>query len=122
MRSIQLLLLLVCVVAHVGCVAMCQNSYDCYYGAYGGVRDRIDRVHGRVGSIFDPAASLDEVIRRPEEPLMAPPRPETPAEEADDVDFDDDLDDEQLRQDVLDKLRDLNDLPGIEGSGLDSQI
>ena len=41
--------------ATMGC-AMCANPHDCSYAAYGGRIQRVDRVHGRVGSILDPDA------------------------------------------------------------------
>ena len=47
-------------VTSLGC-AMCDSSLDDQYSAYGGVRDRTDRINGRVASLFDPAASLDAV-------------------------------------------------------------
>ena len=37
-----------------GC-AMCVDSFDCQYAAYGGRLPRTDMVNGRVGSILDPA-------------------------------------------------------------------
>ena len=40
---------------------MCYTPFDETYAAYGGIRDRQDRVHGRVGSILsDPAMQLAE--------------------------------------------------------------
>lgn len=53
-----------CALAVVGCLAllattgcsMCASPYDCSYAAYGGRIQRVDRVHGRVGSILDPSA------------------------------------------------------------------
>jgi hypothetical protein len=49
-------LLCVCLaVASSGC-AMCYTPYDDHYNAFGGVAERQDRVHGRVGSILsDPS-------------------------------------------------------------------
>lgn len=37
-----------------GC-ALCDSPYDYDFAAFGGVRDRYDRQHGRVSSILDPA-------------------------------------------------------------------
>ncbi|MFO0915624.1 MAG: hypothetical protein U0795_21855 [Pirellulales bacterium] len=37
-----------------GC-ALCDSPYDYDFAAFGGVRERYDRQHGRVGSILDPA-------------------------------------------------------------------
>ena len=42
-----------------GC-AMCVDSFDCRYAAYGGRLPRTDMVNGRVGSILDPAGGRDE--------------------------------------------------------------
>jgi hypothetical protein len=42
-----------------GC-AMCANPHDCKYAAYGGRRARADMVHGRVGSVFDPAPEVSQ--------------------------------------------------------------
>ena len=38
----------------MGC-ALCASPHDCKYAAYGGSVARTDLVHGRVGSIIDPA-------------------------------------------------------------------
>lgn len=38
----------------MGC-ALCASPHDCKYAAYGGSIARTDYVHGRVGSIIDPA-------------------------------------------------------------------
>ena len=62
-------------VTSLGC-AMCDSSLDDQYSAYGGVRDRVDRVNGRVASLFDPAASLDAVVAG-DQPLEAEAAPDT---------------------------------------------
>jgi hypothetical protein len=50
-----------------GC-AMCASDLDCYYPAYGGKRARADMVHGRVGSIIDPAhESTESFLVEPDE-------------------------------------------------------
>jgi hypothetical protein len=42
-----------------GCAThLCQSDMDHYYAAYGGLRARADMLHGRVGSIFDPAVEV----------------------------------------------------------------
>lgn len=53
-----------------GCT-MCANPHDCKYAAYGGTRPRADQVHGRVGSILDPAAEIT-VAQREEAPEPTP--------------------------------------------------
>ena len=45
----------------VGCASMCDSTFDCHYHAFGGMRDRQDRVNGRVGSLFDPAPALPPI-------------------------------------------------------------
>ena len=50
-----------------GC-AMCDNSQDCTYGAYGGKWQRHDPCCGRVGSLFDPAGAR----AMPQQAQMAP--------------------------------------------------
>lgn len=44
-------------VSSFGC-SMCASPHDCKFAAYGGLRERADQVHGRVGSILDPANEL----------------------------------------------------------------
>ncbi len=39
----------------VGCTMCAQTPEDYTYAAYGGIVQRADRVHGRVGSAFSPA-------------------------------------------------------------------
>lgn len=61
------LMLAICAVSAstLGC-AMCSNPHDCHYPAYGGIRPRVDDVHGRVGSLFNDASgqhmSYDESL------------------------------------------------------------
>jgi hypothetical protein len=50
-RLLSLLLGLGAAVAIGGC-AMCDNSWDDAYNAYGGKLDRQNRFHGRVGSVL----------------------------------------------------------------------
>lgn len=73
---------LLCAVMSVvtnGC-AICASPYDDSYAAYGGLRERTDQVHGRVGSVFDPAPEI--IHERPQEqsPQLAEP-PSQPAED-----------------------------------------
>lgn len=44
-----------------GC-AMCASPYDCQYMSYGGLRERTDMVHGRVGSVYNPATEINHVV------------------------------------------------------------
>jgi hypothetical protein len=60
----------------VGCT-MCASPFDCQYVAYGGVRERTDMIHGRVGSRFDPAPEINHV--RPEQQSPTPAGPQEPA-------------------------------------------
>jgi hypothetical protein len=54
------LLCLALAVSAAGC-AMCHTEFDDTYAAYGGIRERQDRMHGRVGSILsDPAMQMAE--------------------------------------------------------------
>jgi hypothetical protein len=57
-----------------GC-AICAHPYDAWYAAYGGVRQRTDMAHGRVGSVFDPAPEVSYPSRTQQS------RQPTPAEE-----------------------------------------
>lgn len=55
---------------------LCANPHDCKYAGYGGVRERVDLVHGRVGSVFDPALEISHVAasrQSPQEPVLADP-------------------------------------------------
>lgn len=56
----------------LGC-SLGAHPHDCKYAAYGGLIDRVDRVHGRVGSVLDPALVVTENAAE-----MADPEP-TPA-------------------------------------------
>jgi hypothetical protein len=63
-RLIRILVLLAPCVAASGCTICCA-PFDDDYGCYGGILDRVDRAHGRVGSKFAAAeagsASSEEV-------------------------------------------------------------
>ena len=54
-----------------GC-AMCASPYDCQYVAYGGVRERTDMVHGRVASVYAPAADINHAVYVPAEEYVPP--------------------------------------------------
>ncbi len=55
------LLLGLCLAGSVSGCTMCHTPFDDTYAAYGGVRERQDRMHGRVGSILsDPAMQMAE--------------------------------------------------------------
>ena len=100
----------------VGCVSWCDGSFDCDYHAFGGMRDRHDRVNGRVGSLFDPAASLDAVLTV-QEPL--PLLDESPADgqsESSGINTDPDtgeVEDSGLTEELLDELRQMRELPNV---------
>ncbi|MCA9152251.1 MAG: hypothetical protein KDA92_23275 [Planctomycetales bacterium] len=47
-----------------GC-AMCASPYDCTYVSYGGIRERVDMVHGRVGSMYAPAEEINHATHTP---------------------------------------------------------
>ena len=106
--------LMVCIVLMgSGCGAVCKNT-DCNFHAYGGIRDRIDRVHGRVGSAFDPAESL----AAPARPIDDLPPLEDESSETDGTDAgkveDGNIEDSELRDELLDKIRGLDPLPQTE--------
>ncbi len=79
-----------CLLSWCGCLtllmccgfAMCANSHDCDYAAYGGLRQRTDMVHGRVGSVFDPAPEVSYGVANGQSPQTA--IPEAAAGEAED--------------------------------------
>ena len=58
----------VLLVGTVGC-AMCSSPFDYEYPAHGGTQQREDMLHGRVGSRFDPARSVEEAPPVPPEEL-----------------------------------------------------
>lgn len=115
MRVASFVLLILC----SGCASMCDSSFDCDFHAFGGLRDRVDRTHGRVGSIFDPA----EALAAPVSPM---PVPAQVMDSDDDVNAQDaageELDSEEsteLRERLLDALDDAEDLPDIPESPRD---
>lgn len=52
-RILRVVLLASTAAALSGC-AICANPHDCKYPAYGGIIERVDQVHGRVGSLYGP--------------------------------------------------------------------
>lgn len=69
MKRLSFALLLTCsALACSGC-ATCQNADDYAYPAYGGIWQRTDPTHGRVGSVFAPAGGPVGV---PSETMTAP--------------------------------------------------
>lgn len=58
-------------ISTLGC-SMCASPHDCKFAAYGGLRERADQVHGRVGSILDPANELPSQPKKiADEPTLA---------------------------------------------------
>lgn len=98
------LLMISITAACVGC-AMCDSGLDRNYAAYGGVRDRVDRVDGRVGSILGPADSQDLVDRSGEEAFEPFIPPSTPTVDDDREQYSP-IDDDQSN-DLLRKLEEL---------------
>lgn len=110
----------------VGCGSMCVSTPDCEFHAYGGLRDRQDRVNGRVASLFDPAAASPGYVPA-EEPLPPAETDGTDSSDDDDDDggFDDDTKEpwEQDLQKELDKMNLPSDdslEPGGSADGDDS--
>jgi hypothetical protein len=99
------MLLISLIAACIGC-AMCDSGLDRNYAAYGGVRDRMDRVDGRVGSILGPAAAQDLVDRSGEEAFETFVPPSTPTVDDDREQYSP-IDDDQPKSDLLRKLEEL---------------
>jgi len=53
-RSTLVWTYVVCLLSSTSGCAVCCNPHDCKYPAYGGVIERLDPVHGRVGSLYGP--------------------------------------------------------------------
>ncbi len=112
--SLRLLSLLGLLTLATGCASMCDSSHDCDFHAFGGMRDRHDRVNGRVGSIFDPASA---------QPSIVPPQEELPYvrdrldingdDEEEGGDESDDDDGGDLEKRLIDELEGLDDLPDL---------
>ena len=112
------MILIVLVTLVTGCATMCDDSHDCDFHAYGGMRDRQDRVHGRVASLFDPAAATPSLV-----PLMEPLPPDPSASEeeaAEDGPADGEVDDSGLTEELFDDLKERTDelpeVPAVPGS------
>ncbi len=56
LRTAQYLSLALCLLLLTGCT-LCTNCEDEAYPSYGGIWQRTDRFHGRVGSVFAPAGA-----------------------------------------------------------------
>ena len=68
-RTLGILSSLLLAAASCGGCAMCNNSWDEAYNAYGGAVERQDQFHGRVGSILsDPAMQYVEPGGRSDTP------------------------------------------------------
>lgn len=123
MRGSLAVSILVLLAISGGCASMCDSSYDCDFHAFGGMRDRIDRKNGRVGSVFDPAAALPG--ERPTGTLLPPMTSPADSDDSSAVSDEDDSEEESELKPLLDKLDELDDLPTIgddtdsEGSGDD---
>ena len=101
MRYACQLVLILFTSASIGC-AMCQGPFDDHFSAYGGLRDRQDRVHGRVGSRFDPAASLEAPAV--DESATDDDLLDLPQDDLDD-EFDEGADDEADEEGLAEELR-----------------
>lgn len=98
--------------ASAGCASMCDGSLDCDYHAFGGVRDRFDRVSGRVGSVFAPAAAMAPPVYR-EEPLPElPQQADGGSREADPGTGE--VEDSGLTEELLNELNTLDELPEVQ--------
>ena len=79
-----------CVICTLTGCTLCFTPYDDHYNAFGGLVERQDRVHGRVGSILsDPALQYTDTASISDEatqedlypPDMPSPQPEMPSAE-----------------------------------------
>ena len=102
MRYACQLVLILFTSASIGC-AMGKGTFDNHFAAYGGQRDRLDRVHGRVGSLLDPAASL-EPVPAVDEPASADNLFDLPQADLAD-EFDDGVGDEAVYEGFSDERR-----------------
>ena len=101
----------------VGC-AMCESSMDGDFHAYGGSRDRIDRVNGRVGSLFDPAAAVEAVpfVEQTLPPVDTPAGTDGATTRRDDGS----VEDSGVTEDLLEDLKQFGELPPVPGVESDS--
>ena len=102
MRYTCQLVLILFISACIGCT-ISKGTFDHRFAAYGGLRDRLDRVHGRVGSVLDPAASL-EPVRAVDEPASVDNLFDLPQDDLAD-EFDDGVRDEAVDEGFSDELR-----------------
>lgn len=94
-----------------GCASMCDSRYDADFHAFGGMRDRIDRTDGRVGSVFDPADAQSAVV--PPELTSPPSSPhELPIPDST-GETDSSEESQELRRRLLDQLDRIDQLPTI---------
>ena len=132
MKTFSTLLVSAALLASIGC-AMCDSPHICKYGSYGGVIERLDPVNGRLGSILDPAESINHSVATPEasvvisdgepSPAIESPSDETQAPELNGDAYDDATDDLDVEDSTADSVNDLdlqpedldsNELPEIE--------
>lgn len=117
-------LLLFSLFAVVGCGSMCVSAPDCEFHAFGGLRDRQDRVNGRVASLFDPAIASPGYI--PEEAPLPPEDPDEVDDSSDDSAEEEDpnAEEEPWQKDLreeLDKLKFPDEVPDAKGGGSGSR-
>lgn len=116
--AIRYLILASLLLVASGCGSMCVSTQDANFHAYGGVRNRQDLVNGRVASLYDPAAALpgDPVVEKP-----LPPEDESPSsDDSDDEESMDDLMESDFRNNLLEELEKLDELPdGLDNSAPD---
>ena len=123
MNGRQNLLLIVLAMLLSGCASMCDDSHDCDFHAYGGMRDRQDRVCGRVASVFDPAAANPSTA-----PVLEPLPPDLTSDEdledSDDGAADGDIEDSGLSDEIIDDLKnkteELPEVPELPNGGGDN--
>ena len=116
--AIKILFVTLLCLMNFGCGSMCQSTYDCDFHAFGGMRDRQDRVNGRVGSILEPAAALpgqvpEEVPLPPEERLNSDDEVGSGVDSSDSEDGS--LNESEFRNRLLDELDKLEELPSDVG-------
>lgn len=94
-----------------GCASMCDSSLDCDFHAFGGMRDRHDRVNGRVASLFEPAAALES------DASMLGAAPYDPDSDGFTNDsngpVDGSVEDSGLTDELMNRLKEFDDLPEV---------
>ena len=96
-----------------GC-SMCCGPHDYDYPDFGGKHERVDRQHGRVGSILSDPLAPRAGGASADSNLLPPPalRSSEPREEEDnDSDLDDDMDD------IRREMEDLEDITPLDSDG-----